>query len=505
MAFFGALAVISARGANFPLKTDVSNRFLVDQTGVPFLIQGDSPWSMIAALNNDQVNAYLQDRSQKGFNTLIVELIEHESIYPRGDNDNVSPANYYGESPFLTPGDFSTPNEAYFTNADWVIDQAAAKGMVVVLFPCYVGFVGTSEGWEDEVLSNGAAKCQQYGQYVGNRYKNRPNIIWAMYGDRDPDEAQPMVDAMAAGIQSADTNHIFTAHLQRGSDVRSLLPNSAWLQLDTSYTDMQTYVGCLQAYAETPAMPVFQIENYYEGEHGTAPANVRAEAYWANLSGACGQVFGNLPIWPFTTGWESALDSVGANDMRRVQALFLSRPWTSLVPDAVHTVVTAGYGSDVSYVAAARTSDGGTVMAYLPMGGTITVDLTQISGAQAQGWWYNPRDGSITNLGGFATSGSQDFTAPDDNDWVLVLDDASRNLPPPGLISPHLGIAVVGQNTFEISFSSNPGLSFSVQSNSGSSNAPWQTIGTVTTDDSGGAVYDVTTTSAAGLYRVTYP
>jgi len=147
----------------------------------------------------------------------------------------------------------------------------------------------------------------------------------------------------------------------------------------------------------------------------------------------------------------------------------------------------------------------GTVMAYLPMGGTITVDLTQISGTLAQGWWYNPQDGSITNLGGFATSGSQDFTAPDDNDWVLVLDDASRNLPPPGLISPHLGIAVVGQNTFEISFSSNPGLSFSVQSNSGSSNAPWQTIGTVTTDDSGGAVYDVTTTSAAGLYRVTYP
>src|SRR5882724_11513317 len=126
----------------FPLKAGASQRYLVDQAGVPFLIQGDSPWSMIAALNNDQVNAYLQDRSQKGFNTLIVELIEHESIYPRGDNANVSPANYYGESPFLIPGDFSTPNEAYFTNADWVIDQAAAKGMVVVLFPCYVGFVG---------------------------------------------------------------------------------------------------------------------------------------------------------------------------------------------------------------------------------------------------------------------------------------------------------------------------------------------------------------------------
>src|SRR5882672_1176606 len=138
---FGA-DIASAGTVAFPLKTDVSNRFLVDQAGVPFLIMGDSPWSMIAALNNDQVNKYLQDRSQKGFNTLIVELTEHESLYPRGDSAGVSPANFFGQPPFLTAGDFSTPNEAYFTNADWVIDQAAAKGMVVVLFPCYVGYPG---------------------------------------------------------------------------------------------------------------------------------------------------------------------------------------------------------------------------------------------------------------------------------------------------------------------------------------------------------------------------
>jgi len=311
--FLGALLPLSSPAFNFPLTAGPTGRYLVDQAGVPFLIMGDSPWSMIAALNNDQVNTYLQDRSQKGFNTLIVELTEHESLYPRGDSAGVSPANFFGQPPFLTAGDFSTPNEAYFTNADWVIDQAAAKGMVVVLFPCYVGYPGTAEGWYNEMLANGTNKCRQYGQYVGNRYKNKPNIIWAMYADHNPDGTiDAMVEALAAGIQSVDTNHLFTAHLQRGYDVRGLLPNSAWLQLDTSYTDLQTYVGCLQAYAETPAMPVFQIENWYEGEHNTTPANVRAEAYWANLSGACGQTFGNLPIWPFASGWEAALNSTGS-------------------------------------------------------------------------------------------------------------------------------------------------------------------------------------------------
>src|SRR6266850_856729 len=113
--FLGALLPLSSPASNFPLTVGPTGRYLVDQAGVPFLIMGDSPWSMIAALNNDQVNKYLQDRSQKGFNTLIVELTEHESLYPRGDSAGVSPANYYGQSPFLTPGDFSTPNEAYFT------------------------------------------------------------------------------------------------------------------------------------------------------------------------------------------------------------------------------------------------------------------------------------------------------------------------------------------------------------------------------------------------------
>jgi hypothetical protein len=35
-------------------------------------------------------------------------------------------------------------------------------------------------------------------------------------------------------------------------------------------------------------------------------------------------------------------------------------------------------------------------------------------------------------IGADANSGSQDFTPPDANDWVLVIDDASANLAAPG-------------------------------------------------------------------------
>jgi hypothetical protein len=61
---------------------------------------------------------YLEDRRQKGFNSIIVELTEHLVTAD-------PPKNRYGDAPFATPGDFSTPNEAYFAHADWVVRKGA--------------------------------------------------------------------------------------------------------------------------------------------------------------------------------------------------------------------------------------------------------------------------------------------------------------------------------------------------------------------------------------------
>src|SRR5262245_13418543 len=96
----------------FPLKAHASQRYLVDQRNDPFLIQGEAPWSLIVALTTNEVNLYLADRRAKGVNALVVNLIEHQ--YDGGDNPFGAPKNRYGQGPFLTAGDFATPNEAYF-------------------------------------------------------------------------------------------------------------------------------------------------------------------------------------------------------------------------------------------------------------------------------------------------------------------------------------------------------------------------------------------------------
>jgi hypothetical protein len=178
-------------------------------------------------------------------------------------------------------------------------------------------------------------------------------------------------------------------------------------------------------------MPFFYIEGTYENE-GASDVCLRSQAYWSILGGSSGHIFGNNPIWPFTgPSWQQALNSAGAQSMANVGALFRSRAWQTLVPDYLHQVVTAGYGTinTATYVAAARASDGSLAMAYLPAGGTITVDMSRMSGP-ATARWYDPTAGIFTPaIAGspFTNSGTRNFTTPGSNaggsaDWVLVLE-----------------------------------------------------------------------------------
>lgn len=410
---------------SYPLRVGADHRHLVDQAGRPFLLQGDAAWSLISGLTREEAEQYLENRRQKGFNAVIVNLIEHQYH---------GPVNRYGEGPFTTPGDFSTPNERYFEHADWVIRRAAEKGIQVFLAPIYLGYVGTNEGWIKEVTANGPARCRSWGRYVARRYRGFDNIVWLIGGDRNPDTAREDVDAVAEGIREVDTRHVFTAHCHPENSALDQYAKDGWLDLNSTYTYGIVHARLLQDYLRSPPMPFVLMETTYEGEHNASEVQIRRQAYWAILCGATGQFMGNLPIWPFNPGWQAAMDGVGSEDMVRLRELFTSRPWHELVPDERHQVVIDGLGefNGLDYLAAARTRDGGTVVAYLPTSRSFTVDLGQLTGKSARVWWYNPRTGGSTPAGDLPTGGRRRFTPPGEGDWVLVLDDASRNLPPPG-------------------------------------------------------------------------
>src|SRR5207249_6092897 len=98
---------------------------------------------------------------------------------------------------------------------------------------------------------------------------------------------------------------------------------------------------------------------------GSTPDQIRLQAYWAMLSGACGQFFGNNPIWhfdgpglfPAKMTWQQALNATGSHDIALLRKLFIDLSWHQLVPENNHAILVEGYGSGTATALTARTAD----------------------------------------------------------------------------------------------------------------------------------------------------
>jgi hypothetical protein len=420
----------------YPLKLSGSgSRYLIDQNNQPFFWSGEAAWSLISQLNKQDVDLYLDNRKEKGFTLIMVNLIEHKFC-------TNPPANFYGESPF-SGRPFVSPDEKYFAQADYVINSAAQRNMVVLLAPLYLGYDCKDEGWCAEVKAASLTDLCSWGQYLGTRYKNFKNIIWLIGGDTNPDQVKDKVLAMVKGIRECDTLHLFSAHNQPETMAINPWPGESWLSINNVYSyDSSLYKHYEKAYTQTPVMPYYQVESAYENEHNSTPQQLRSQAYWAILSGAMGHIFGNCPIWHFgsfktwckLTDWKNELENYGSVSMDYLQRLFRSRSWQTLIPDFDNRIITSGYGTygSKNYVASARTSDGNTLIAYLPTNRMVTIAMSKIPGKKAKCWWYNPSNGKAIAIGTYSNSGFRSFTPDSEGDWVLVIDNASMKLPAPG-------------------------------------------------------------------------
>jgi len=435
-------------GERFPLRISPSRRYLVDRNDRPFLLRGDTPWALIVEPTTAGAIAYLDDRRARGFNTIMVNVIDH------GSGGHTPPwRNAAGDLPFTDNHDFTTTVDGYFDHAEQVVQEARARGFLVLLVPAYLGYGCGNEGWCADMKANGVGKLRAYGQYLGTRFKNYPNIVWVQGGDRTPDTAgtpseRDLVEAVVQGIRIGDGDvHLHTAHWSSGtagSDVAT-----TWLDIDSlyTYTSPHVYVAALALNGrDSGVRPLFLIESSYENEHQTTRLQLRAQMYQPVLSGGAGFLFGNFPVWAlwvpgnppwkfddggYPGGWATALDTPGARSAKIATDLLETNRWWELRPDTAHTVMTSGFGTSGSndYALAASTADGRLAVAYYTARLSPSVNLGQFAGP-VRARWVDPSSGTATTIAGspFTNSGSQIFTPPaggngdGSNDWLLILD-----------------------------------------------------------------------------------
>ncbi|MBS0366387.1 MAG: DUF4038 domain-containing protein [Proteobacteria bacterium] len=431
----GSVAGCAGSGP-FPLRVEAGKRYLIDCSGKPFLMQGDAAWSLVAQLDITGVRAYLDDRKAKGFNTILVNLIE--ATYA-----DRAPATIAGVQPFNTPRDFSTPNDAYFNYAATVIGEAQSRGILVLLAPAYLGCC--NDGWLTAMQASGSAKLSGYGKYLAGKFGSYKNILWVEGGDYTATGSNlALVDALATGIDSVlGSSTLQTYHAQRGTaGLAAVNPATySWFNVNTIYTGVSYGDIVSDGGAEYTAatMPFFLVENNYENPAGgpATPGLSRWQAWQADLSGTTGQVMGNSPIWFFCAkyyayagcpNWQSFLGSDGAKSMPILQNFMTARSWTSLQPDFSHAFLTSDSNTSVYPAVAAVAQDGSYAVAYTPGSGTLTftLDPNRFTHNSYAVSWYDPTDGNSVAIKTLTPgSGPQSFATPRPNDggandWALI-------------------------------------------------------------------------------------
>lgn len=431
------------------LKLSENKHYFVDEDGKPFFWLGDTAWELFHRLTKEEAVAYLQNRADKGYN--VVQAVALAEL------DGLNTPNAYGDKP-LIDNNPEKPNEAYFKLVDFIITEAGKRGIYIALLPSW------GDKWKKDKWGAGpeiftADNARKFGAWMAKRYLGKENIIWVMGGDRKPDNEIhfAIIRAMAEGVKSVDKGkHLLTFHPPGAASSYDYFANDDWLDFHMSQTGHRVaspdYKTNIKAYALEKLKPhVVGEPNYEDHPNDFNPVqkgwmddfDTREAAYWNLLSGGAGHTYGNHNIWQMyteervpvnnaRTHWKTAMNQPGAFQLGYMRKMFEKRPWQKLVLD--QTIISGDNPEGAEYKMAAVSADKDFMMVYIPYGQKTTVSIAKLTSKRIIGWWFNPRDGRTISLGEFDNTGTKEFVPTAvgrGSDWLLILDDASKQYPVP--------------------------------------------------------------------------
>ncbi len=423
---------------------------LQHEDGTPFFWLGDTGWLLFTRLSREEAEIYLEDRRRKGFNVIQVMAVP-----------GLPCTNAYGHEPFadMDPGRPVTTSGGYWDHVDFVLSLAAEKGMHLAMVPAWGSVVKRRR------LHPGNAA--PYGTWLGDRYRDRPNVIWLNGGDVHGDRYAEVWAALAEAIKRADPGHLITFHPFGRTQSSQWFHDASWLDLNMCQSGHQRYDQTAPGdgpgednwryiaadYARVPAKPTLDGEPSYEGipqglhdpnEPVWQDRDSRRYAYWSVFAGACGHTYGNGSVmqmlapryapggYGVTRFWYDAMRDPGAGQMQYLKNLLLSRPYFERRPE--ECIVAGDQGERYDRLLATRGDHYAFIYTYT--GRPFVANLREVSGERVHAWWYNPRDGDARSIGELGDTGRTRFVPPgaptEGNDWVLVLDDADRGYRAPG-------------------------------------------------------------------------
>nr|WP_284241838.1 glycoside hydrolase family 140 protein [Paenibacillus glycanilyticus] len=424
------------------LKVSDNKRFLVREDGSPFFWLADTAWELFHRLNREEAELYLRNRAERGFSVIqAVALAEHEGLTVGNAYERLPlKKNEQGQYDPLLPdldGDYS-----YWAHVDYIVDLAAELGLYIAFLPTWGDKYNLMWGKGPEIFS--ADNARNYGQWLGERYKDKENIVWVLGGDRPQltREHFDIIGSMAEGLREGDGGtHLMTFHPPGDKSSSVHMHEEPWLAFNMIQSGHHAWIRTnfekvAADYEREPIKPVVDGEPCYEdhpvnfnADNGYFDADdVRKAAYHAVFAGAFGHTYGHHSVWSMTTKpdtyfvmtWQDAILRPGAAQMSHLRRLIESRDFLSRVPD--QSLIAHNYGG-ANRMTATRGEN--YAMIYSPNGIPFQAAMGKIRGTSVKASWYDPRSGVWTDAGIIANEGEVHYQPPTsgrDGDWILVLD-----------------------------------------------------------------------------------
>jgi len=451
------------------LKVSENSRYLIFENGEPFFWLGGTTWGMSEWLTREDIDYYLDNRKEKGFNLVQISLFWGKRV-DDPVNFSINPPNAYGFQAFvevegepvpcqpciMEGGTPQSPND-YWDHVEYIIQAAEKRDIIVALLPVwgrrYVN--ATHKGFSSNLFSIQA--MNGYGNFLGQRFQDYSNIIWVMGGDVAADAGgdflhhyRSMAEGIITGIAGETVQWdeesplwdyaLMTYH----PDGTPLLNSSEWFHNDPwlDFNMIETYQSRNMVYKavqhdyilDSPVKPTVMGEPAYEGERKptgfSTGVQMRRQAYHSFFGGAAGFTYGafrdkegNGPLFSPYEGWKKLLDMEGANSMKFVKSFCLNHNWPHWIP--VHDMIMSNLGNGEMQKVAVIAESTGECFIYYPDNSHSQLELSKYFKEAEKVFvqWFNTASGTYSVKSQLAVSEEDIYLSPP-ADWseaILIL------------------------------------------------------------------------------------
>ncbi|MCM1541820.1 MAG: glycoside hydrolase family 140 protein [Blautia sp.] len=410
----------------------------------PFFWLGDTAWLMLQKLDEREMQTYLRNRREKGYN-VIQTVLAH--TLPGVSESGCS----------LAPGLKDVTKAEYWEFVDTALDMAARMGLYLGLLPSWGSLV------KDGVLNKD--NIAEYAEFLGKRFQKYSNIIWILGGDVRGDAGQEVYPLEAKILKRYNPERLIIYHPFGRTSSSLWFHGEEWLDFNMFQSGHRRYdQASLGEWDDNAGKETFFGEDswrYVERDHGYDvrkptldaepsyegipqglhnPRNpyweewdVRRYVYWAVFAGAAGHTYGSNAIMQFYTeaegkgaygvreGWQDALHHPGAGQMKYLKELMESVDFVHGGPD--DSMLRFGQKERYHRISVFAGED--YVLCYDYSGDEFLLDLTRYRDREMDAWWMDPRNGVYSYIDTLKGQEKRLFRPAARkeraNDWVLVL------------------------------------------------------------------------------------